>query len=757
MYIMYKRSRIIAFLIFIVVMGTVMVTTTSGVLNNIKLGLDLQGGFEVLYEVSPAKEDQVIDQKALIATAEALDRRVNVLGVSEPIIQIEGDDRIRVQLAGVEDQNEAREILSTEANLTFRDADDNLMMDGADLAEGGAEQTFDENGQPIVSLKLKSAEKFKEVTQKIVGMAPNNYLVIWMDFEEGKDSFQTEITKPDPKFVSAPTVNEIFNQDTVTIVGSFTVDEAKSLADILNAGALPVQLDEIFSTSVGAQFGESALQETVFAGLIGIAAVFLFMIFYYRLPGLIATITLTIYLFLVLVVFDWMNVVLTLPGIAAFILGVGTAVDANIITAERIREEIRVGKSIKSAFKAGNTNSISTVTDANLTLLLAAVVLFYYGTSSVKGFATSLIIGTLGSFITNVYLSRWLLGLFVNSGYFDKRPGWFGVKKSAIHDLKDNVDTLDLTTKFDRFDFVTKRKKYFGIAGTLLVLGIIILFVFKLNLSIDFTKGTRIEILADQPLTAEMVSTELNKLDISTDDIVISGDNNNIGVARLTDVLTQEEISEIKSELKDVYGSEPNVSSVTPTVGKEIAKNALNGLLITCLGLIIFVSFRFEWRMAVPAVIALLYAAFFIIPFFSLTRLEVDLNFIAALLTVVGYSINDTIVTFDRIRENMTKRKRIKKPEEIIEVANTSVRQTLGRSVNTVLMVTLTVVSIMIFGSESIRSFAVALTVGLIVGTITSVYIATPLWVVLKQKELKQKGVIVTFKEKKVRTDEPVV
>ena len=754
---MYKRSRIIAFLIFIVVMGTVMVTTTSGVLNNIKLGLDLQGGFEVLYEVKPAKEDQVIDQKALIATAEALDRRVNVLGVSEPIIQIEGDDRIRVQLAGVEDQNEAREILSTEANLTFRDADDNLMMDGADLAEGGAEQTFDENGQPIVSLKLKSAEKFKEVTQKIVGMAPNNYLVIWMDFEEGKDSFQTEITKPDPKFVSAPTVNEIFNQDTVTIVGSFTVDEAKSLADLLNAGALPVQLDEIFSTSVGAQFGESALQETVFAGLIGIAAVFLFMIFYYRLPGLIATITLTIYLFLVLVVFDWMNVVLTLPGIAAFILGVGTAVDANIITAERIREEIRVGKSIKSAFKAGNTNSISTVTDANLTLLLAAVVLFFYGTSSVKGFATSLIIGTLGSFITNVYLSRWLLGLFVNSGYFDKRPGWFGVKKSAIHDLKENVDTLDLTTKFDRFDFVTKRKKYFGIAGTLLVLGIIILFVFGLNLSIDFTKGTRIEILADQPLTAEMVSTELNKLDISTDDIVISGDDNNIGVARLTDVLTQEEISEIKAELKDVYGSDPNVSSVTPTVGKEIAKNALKGLLITCLGLIIFVSFRFEWRMAVPAVIALLYAAFFIIPFFSLTRLEVDLNFIAALLTVVGYSINDTIVTFDRIRENMTKRKRIKKPEEIIEVANTSVRQTLGRSLNTVLMVTLTVVSIMIFGSESIRSFAVALTVGLIVGTITSVYIATPLWVVLKQKELKQKGVIVTFKEKKVRTDEPVV
>ena len=179
-----------------------------------------------------------------------------------------------------------------------------VMMDGADLAEGGAKQTFDENGGPIVSLKLKSAEKFKEVTQEIVNMAPNNVLVIWLDFEEGTDSFQTEITKPDPKFVSAPTVNEIFNQDTVSIVGNFTVEEAKSLADLLNAGALPVKLDEIYSTSVGAQFGEQALDETIFAGFIGIAAVFLFMIFYYRLPGFIATITLTIYLFLVLIIFD---------------------------------------------------------------------------------------------------------------------------------------------------------------------------------------------------------------------------------------------------------------------------------------------------------------------------------------------------------------------------------------------------------------------------------------------------------------------
>ena len=486
---MVKRSRIVVFIIFMVIMGGLMGTTTKDVLNNIKLGLDLQGGFEVLYEVKPAKKGQIIDEKALASTAEALDRRINVLGVSEPSIQIEGNNRIRVQLAGVEDQNQAREILSTEANLTFRDANDRVLMDGADLAEGGATQTFDENGNPSVSLKLKSASKFKEVTQEIVKMpAPSNVLVIWLDFEEGVDSYQTEILKENPKFVSAPRVSEIFNQDTVSIVGSFQLEEAKNLSDILNAGALPVKLDEIYSTSVGAQFGEQAMQQTIFAGIIGIAAIFLFMILYYRLPGFVATVTLTVYLFLTILIFDWMNVVLTLPGIAALILGVGTAVDANIITAERIREEIRVGKSIKSAFKAGNSNSISTVTDANLTLLLAAVVLFFYGTGAVKGFATSLIIGTLGSFITNVYLSRWLLGLFVNSGYFDKKPGWFGVKKSAIHDIKENMDTLDLTTKFDRFDFIKPRKKFFGFSAALLVIGIIVLSVFKLNLAIDFTQ-----------------------------------------------------------------------------------------------------------------------------------------------------------------------------------------------------------------------------------------------------------------------------
>ncbi|PLR80062.1 protein translocase subunit SecDF [Bacillus canaveralius] len=754
---MRKRGRIIAFFLLVLVLGTVMGGATNNIINNIKLGLDLQGGFEVLYEVKPAEKGQKIDKEMLVSTAEALERRVNVLGVSEPNIQIEGDDRIRVQLAGVEDQNQAREILSTEANLTFRDYQDKEMMDGSDLAEGGAKQSFDQNGTPSVSLKLKSADKFREVTEQIVANQPNNVLVIWLDFEEGKDSYQEEVGKADPKFISNPAVDQVFSQDTVSIEGNFTLEEATTLASLLNAGALPVELDEIYSTSVGAKFGENAMDKTVMAGIIGVAIVFLFMMFYYRFPGFIATITLTVYLFLTILIFDLLNVVLTLPGVAALILGVGMAVDANIITYERIREEIRVGKSIKAAFKAGNENSFAAVTDSNITTLLAGAVLFFYGTSSVKGFATSLIIGILGSFFTNVYFSRLLLGLWVKSGFLDKKPGWFGVKKSQIKDIKENFDTLDLPTKFDRFDFVKHRKKFFVLSGLFFAVGMIILAVFRLNLGIDFASGTRVEILADKAITTEELQDELQEINFETNDIVISGDESNIGVARFKGVLTKSEIADIKSHFSEAYGSEPNISSVSPTIGIELAKNAGMALLIASIGIILYVTIRFEMPMAVSAVIALLYAAFFTIPVFSLLQLEVDLTFIAALLTIVGYAINDTIVTFDRMRENMQKKRRLKTVEEIADVVNTSTRQTMGRSLNTVGMVTITVVAMLIFGSESIRNFSMALLVGLIAGTYSSIFIAAQLWFEWKKRELKKKGVLITYKEKRKISDQPQV
>lgn len=754
---MVKRSRIVAFFLLILLIGSAMGATTQNILKDIKLGLDLQGGFEVLYEVTPLDKDQKIDRETLKSTAEALERRVNVLGVSEPNIQIEGDNRIRVQLAGVKDQNKAREILSTEANLTFRDVNDRVMMDGGDLAENGAKQSFDQQNKPSISITLKDGDQFGEITKEIRDMYPDNQLVIWLDFEEGKDSYKEERLKPNPGFLSNPNVDQVLNQKNVEITGTFTIEEAQQLASLLNAGSLPVNLEETYSTSVGAKFGEQALNETIFAGIIGVLAIFVFMLVLYRLPGIVAIVTLSIYIYLILLIFDWMNGVLTLPGIAALILGVGMAVDANIITYERMKEELKVGRNIKAAFEAGSKGSLSTIFDANLTTLLAAVVLFAYGTSSVKGFATMLIISILASFITAVFGARLFLSLWVNSGLFKDKPWWFGVKNSEVHDISEGLDPLDLKTKFDRFDFVHNRKKFFTATAVLLGVGLVVLLVFRLNLAIDFSSGTRIEIMSDNKLTAEQVKEELKKADIETDDIVISGDNGEIGVARLKGVLYKDEIAELKSQLKETFGAEPNIGTVSPTIGKELAKNAMIALVIASIGIIIYVTIRFEIYMALAAILALLHDAFFVIVVFSILRLEVDITFIAAILTIVGYSINDTIVTFDRMRENMVKKKRLKTPEDIAEVVNTSLRQTLARSVNTVLTVVITVVGLLLFGSESIWNFSFALLIGLIAGTYSSVFLAAQLWYVWKNKELKKKGTIKTYKEKKVYSDEPQV
>lgn len=746
---MVKRSRIVAFFLIALLIFAAMGTTSKGILKDIKLGLDLQGGFEVLYEVKPLSGEKITPE-VLRATVSSLERRVNVLGVSEPNIQIEGKDRIRVQLAGVKDQNNAREILSTQAKLSFRDYNDKEMMTGADLKEGGAKQTFQDN-KPVVEVTLKDVNKFKEITQKISSMeSPTNVLAIWLDFEEGKDSIKD--TASQDNMISAPAVSEVFNTKKVYITGQFTVDEAKELADLLDAGALPVDLKEKYSTSVGAQFGAGALNDTIFAGIIGIALVFIFMLVYYRFPGFIAVVTLSIYIFLTLLVFDWMNAVLTLPGIAALVLGVGMAVDANIITYERIRDELKLGRSVKAAYKEGIKNSLATITDANLTTLLAAAVLFYYGTSSVKGFATTLIISILMSFITAVYGTRLFMSLWVNSGFLDKRTGWFGVKKKHIHDLSEKMDLMSLPTRFDKIDFVKHRKVFYGISIGVTIIGIIFLLVFRLNLGIDFTSGTRIEIASKDVLTTQQVKTEMEKVGIDEDDIKdvrLAGQDNKNAVVRTVGVLDKQEIAELKDHFKKEHGAEPNVSTVSPTVGKELAKNAMFALAIASIGIILYVSIRFEWRMAVPAVVALIHDAFFIITIFSVLRLEVDITFIAAVLTIVGYSINDTIVTFDRIRENLRFSRKIKTVEELENIVNISIRQTLTRSINTVLTVLITVIALLIFGSEAIRNFSIALFIGLICGVYSSLLIASQFWLDLKIRELKKKGPLNTAKEKK--------
>ncbi|MFP7456308.1 protein translocase subunit SecDF [Bacillus safensis] len=737
-----KKGRILAFFLVVLLIGTGVGLLTKPVAKDMTLGLDLQGGFEVLYDVHPVKKEDKITNSVLVSTVEALNRRANVLGVSEPNISIEGNNRIRVQLAGVKDQNRAREILSTEAQLSFRDTNDKELLNGADLVENSAKQTFSQTNEPIVTVKLKDAKKFGDVTRKVAAMAPNNQLVIWLDYQKG-DSFKKEVSKSNHKYVSAPNVNQEINSSDVQIEGKFTVQEAKDLASILNAGALPVKLTEKYSTSVSAQFGEQALNETVFAGIVGIAFIFLFMLFYYRLPGLIAVITLSAYIYITLQVFDWMGAVMTLPGIAALILGVGMAVDANIITYERIKEELKLGKSVRSAFRSGNRRSFATIFDANLTSIIAGGVLFFFGTSSVKGFATMLILSILTSFITAVFLSRFLLGLLVESRALDRKKGWFGVRKKDIMSIHETTENTEPKTPFDKWDFVSKRKGFMIFSIAVTIAGIIVLSIFKLNAGIDFASGTRIDVQSDHKLTTAQVEQDFKKLGLETDSVVLSGQKENQAAARFVGVPNKEKIAEVKDYFKDKYGTEPNVSTVSPTVGKELARNALYAVIIASIGIIIYVSIRFEYKMAIAAIASLLYDAFFIVAFFSITRLEVDVTFIAAILTVIGYSINDTIVTFDRVREQMKKRKP-KTIEDLSYIVNLSLQQTFTRSVNTVLTVVVVVIALLIFGSASITNFSIALLVGLLTGVYSSLYIAAQIWLMWKGRELKKPAKIDT-------------
>lgn len=750
-------NRIITFVIVVALLFTGMGTTVEKILDNINLGLDLQGGFEVLYEVETLDGTKVT-QDILADTTTALDKRINQFGVSEPSIQVEGDNRIRVQLAGLEDQSSARELLSSTAELTFRDINDNVLLDGTDLKEGGASATFDSSNRPMVTLTLKDADKFAEITGEIAKMpAGENLLVVWLDFEEGVDSYAAEAKKAEPKYESAAEVKEKITSTNVQISGNFTVDETKSLEAVLNAGSLPVKLTEIYSTSVGAQFGKDALSDTVKAGIVGVIVIFIFMLLYYRLPGFVSVITLLVFTFLVLAIQNGLHAVLTLPGIAAVVLGIGMAVDANILTAERMREELRVGYSVKEAYARGSKESMTAIVDAQLTTLLAAAVLFFFGTSSVKGFATTLIISILMSFVTAVWLSRILLGLLVKSGYFNN-PAWFGISRKRQHNLDENIGALDLTTRFDKLDFVHHRKKFYLTSMVILAAGLVILGIFKLNLGIDFSSGTRVEIQADQSLTAEEVSEFLAKAGFESDEIVLSGDNSDVAVMRYKEDFSQEEIATLKTQVLEQYGHEPNVSTVSSTVGKELVKNAIKALALAALGIIIYVAIRFEWRMGVGAIVSLLHDVFFMVAIFSLFRIEVDITFVAAVLTIVGYSINDTIVTFDRIRENINHVGEIKTKEELAKIVNKSLRQTMARSVNTVLTVIIVVVALIIFGAPSIQTFSIALLIGLVTGMYSSICIAAQIWYSLKVREMNKSGGKVVKKEKKQwGSDEPIV
>ena len=390
--------------VFVLIIFTALLI--PGVFGSLKFGLDLQGGFEVLYQVETV-DDSEITKDVMNSTYKALLKRIDILGVNEPVITIEGNDKIRVQLAGVTDQDEARKILSSAATLTFRDTSDNLLMSSSVLKAGGASVGQDSKGRPAVKLSVSDKDEFYNVTKRISGTTDKT-IVIWLDYEEGVSKFTNEQGKcgtSESKCLSAATVSQGFASD-VIIQGDFTTEEVNNLVSLINSGSLPTKLNELSSKTVGASFGSDSLSKMVIAGSIGFAFVVLIMVSLYRFAGFISSVGLLIYTVLTFGIFWLVGGVLTLPGIAAMVLGIGMAVDSNVINFERIKDEMQSGISLSTAFKKGNKNSISTIIDANLTTFIIALILFIFGESSVKGFATMLMISIVTTMLIMVVLQE---------------------------------------------------------------------------------------------------------------------------------------------------------------------------------------------------------------------------------------------------------------------------------------------------------------------------------------------------------------
>lgn len=705
-------------------LGVVLLITSAylcvPIFKNINYGLDLQGGFEVLYQIE-AIDDQELTQDMVYSTYKSILKRVDILGVNEPEISIENGNRIRIALAGIKNKDEAREVISSTAVLSFRDYNDNLLMT-ADVLGGAAKITSDQYGHPAVSLSIKDNEKFYNVTNKVKDMT-NNVIVIWLDYDENNDSYFKEKDKcgslSTSRCLSAARVEQAFSSD-VIIQGNFTQEEAKSLVELINSGSLPTKLTEISSRTVEATYGETSLNKTLTAGIIGIILVVITLVVLYHFSGFIAGVSLMLYTMLSFLVFYLIQGTLTLPGIAAMLLGIGMAVDASIITFERIKDQLKIGKDLNTAVTIGNKESLSSILDANITTIIVAIILFIFGESSVKGFATMLIINILLTILVLVFLSKHIISLFAKSNVFDSKPNLFiGLAKKKI------IPSKDIRIPFKKLDFVSSRKIILPIILIMIIIGITYSLITGFNFAVDFTGGTSITVDTHE------------KIDLGNYTIAKTDKNKDSATYVIEETLEKDEIKELSNKLEKDYNCTTDIYVVSDMVKKELIKNAIVALIIALIGIIVYVSFRFRFNYAISGIIALVHDVLITIIFFGIFHLEIDSIFIAAILTIIGYSINDTIVTFDMIRKNYNNKKQVKK-EDLKEIVNNSVRLTFFRSLMTTITTMVPILCLIFIGSSEILNFNLALLVGFMGGVFSSIYISNQLWLLFEGRRLSK-------------------
>ena len=526
--------------------------------------------------------------------------------------------------------------------------------------------------------------------------------------------------------ISSPVVQSAITGGQAYITGDFTYEEADNLASTIRIGGLKLELEELRSNVVGAQLGEQALSTSLKAGVIGLILVFLFMILVYRLPGLASSLALLIYAEIVLVILNAFDVTLTLPGIAGIILGIGMAVDANVIIFSRIREEIATGKSVQTSMKIGFQKAMSAILDGNITTLIASVVLMALGSGTVKGFAYTLMIGIILSLFTAMVVTRYILySLYA-----------LGLKSEKLYGRAKERKSID---------FIGKKAVFFTISGIIIAAGLISMGVHSategkaLNYGLDFMGGTSTTADFGKDMTIEDIENDIvpyvEKVtgDSDVQATKVEGTTQVTIKTRTLSLDERQELEDTLAENCDVDASTITSQSISSTISGEMRSDALKAVIVSCIFMLLYIWFRFkDIRFAASAILALVHDVLVVITVYALVRISVGSTFIACVLTIVGYSINDTIVIFDRIRENLALKTGKQNAEELREVANKSLTQTLSRSINTSITTFIMVVMLYILGVASIRDFSLPLMAGLVCGAYSSICIATELWYVMK-------------------------
>ena len=738
-----KKSRgILSLILIAAVMVFLGVTSIHGLnskgmgaARNINLGLDLEGGVSITYEAvgeKPSDED-------MKDTVYKLQRRVEEYSTEAQAYQV-GDNRISIEIPGVQDANEILEELGQPGSLYFikhLDSEGNenytLNAEGTGYELTKTIEELQEDGSIVLTgteVESASAGALSDSTT-----SATEYGVDLTLTDEGTKAF-AEATEEaynngqdsiaiyyDGDLISVPSVNTVIENGRAQITGNMSYEEADNIASTIRIGGLNVELKEISSEVVGAQLGQEAVSTSLLAGAIGLVIVCVFMCFVYLLPGFASSLALLIYTGLILVLLNAFDITLTLPGIAGIILGIGMAVDANVIIFARVKEELTAGASVHSALKAGFHKAMSAIIDGNVTTLIAAAVLWFRGSGTVRGFAQTLALGIVVSMFTALVITR----LIIYSFYA------IGIRNEKLYAKK--------LKKRSPIDFLGKRRVFFIISIIMCLSGFVGMGINHargigaMNYSLDFVGGTSTTVTFDQQYTLDEIDSEMipDLEDITGDpNIQVQTVQDTTQVVFKTQTQDLSEREAFAKYMSDNYGvaeKDIEVRNISGTVSSEMRTDAIVAVVIATICMLIYIWFRFkDIRFATSAVIALVHDVLVVLAFYVIARVSVGNTFIACMLTIVGYSINATIVIFDRIREEL----KLNKKEDLKELVNRCITQTLTRSIYTNLTTFIMVVALYVLGVSSIKEFAAPLMVGIACGAYTSVCITGALWYVMK-------------------------